>query len=273
MLKEKFHIAVPTAFNQDESLNIELTIGHIENLYKKGVRSVLVCGSTGEQHSLSLEEKLLLLQAVNKTRLIDEMEIIFGVSSIRERDAVKLAEEISKTKIKAILLGFSPYILPAQDEALSYAKKIIEKAKKNVIIYNNPRRTGFDLSVQNAAELLKENSVIGLKEAGDPEKISHLKELVGDRELLFYAGGEVGLEEKIRLGFNCLSSILGNIDPIFIKDYYELLCSNVPVPEIKKEKMRKLVGEIFLDRPLVKIKKSLNSERNSIGICRKPLGN
>lgn len=33
MLAEKVHIAVPTAFDVDESLNVQGTISHIRNLY------------------------------------------------------------------------------------------------------------------------------------------------------------------------------------------------------------------------------------------------
>ena len=46
MLTEKIHIAVPTAFFEDESLNIQGTINHIRDLYKQGVSSVLVSGTT-----------------------------------------------------------------------------------------------------------------------------------------------------------------------------------------------------------------------------------
>ncbi|MEK3884604.1 hypothetical protein [Paenibacillus sp. PL2-23] len=50
MLKENIHIAVPTAFHNDESLNAEATLAHIRDLRGRGIRSVLICGSTGEQH-------------------------------------------------------------------------------------------------------------------------------------------------------------------------------------------------------------------------------
>jgi 4-hydroxy-tetrahydrodipicolinate synthase len=84
MLQETVHIAVPTGFFKDESLNIQGTIEHIRYLYNQGVKSVLVCGSTGEQHSLTLKEKIEILNhLVWEEELINRMEVIFGVSSIR----------------------------------------------------------------------------------------------------------------------------------------------------------------------------------------------
>lgn len=127
MLKESFHIAVPTAFLKNESINIQGTIDHIKYLYNKGIKSILVGGSTGEQHSLNLKEKLDLLNAVSiEEELINNMEILFGVSSIRQLEAMEFAKAISKTKIAGILLGYPPYILPTQEEALRYSEKIIE---------------------------------------------------------------------------------------------------------------------------------------------------
>jgi len=41
------HVAVPTAFDKDEKLNIDKTIGHIQELYSQGIRSVFICGTTG----------------------------------------------------------------------------------------------------------------------------------------------------------------------------------------------------------------------------------
>ncbi len=273
MLKEKFHIAVPTAFNEDESLNVNLTLAHIEKLYKNSIKSVMVCGSTGEQHSLSLNEKIELLNALENSYLINEMEIIFGVSSIREKEAIYLAKEISKTKISGILLGFPPYILPSQTEAIVYANNIIKAANKNVIIYNNPRRTGFDLTADSIKDLLKNELIVGLKEAGNSEKVSQLKKEIKNEDFYFYAGGEVGLPEKMKLGFNSLSSMTGNIEPILIKNYFNSLCENLLIQDNDLKKVEILIEEVFQENPIVKIKSILNKNKNTIGICRKPLGN
>lgn len=273
MITERFHIAVPTAFNEDESLNINLTLTHIENLYKNSIKSVMVCGSTGEQHSLSLDEKIELLNALENSYLIDEMEIIFGVSSIREKEAVYLAEKISKTKISGILLGFSPYILPSQHEAIIYANNIIEKANKDVIIYNNPGRTGFDLTTDSIKELLKNRLIVGLKEAGNPQKINQLKKEMKNNNFYFYAGGEVNLAEKIKLGFNSLSSMCGNIEPILVRNYFNSLYENSSTQDNDLKKVKILIEEVFKTSPISKIKHILNKNKNTIGVCRKPLGN
>lgn len=56
-LNHSLHVAVPTPFDHAERLDTKRTIAHILQLQKQGIKSVLVCGSTGEQHSLTLTEK------------------------------------------------------------------------------------------------------------------------------------------------------------------------------------------------------------------------
>lgn len=272
MLKESFHIAVPTAFLKDESLNIKGTIDHIKYLYNKGIKSVLVGGSTGEQHSLNLKEKLDLLKAVSiEEELINNMEILFGVSSIRQLEAMEFAKAISKTKIAGILLGYPPYILPTQEEAWRYSEKIIELTNKPTIIYNNPRRTGFDLSIENIIILSKNENVIGIKEAGLKDKIIKLKDQIKN-DFYYYAGGEIDLEEKVQMGFNRVSSIAGNIYPDAIKNWFIKLLTNQPLTDQEKIEISSIIEQIYTGSALVNLKEGINEKGIDIGICRSPLG-
>ena len=273
MLKEGFHIAVPTAFSQDESLNVQGTIEHIRYLFNQGVKSVLVCGSTGEQHSLNLKEKLTLLKAVSKEEdLITNMEILFGVSSIRQVEAVELAQAVRETKIAGILLGYPPYLLPSQEDALRYSEKIIEASSKPTIIYNNPKRTGFDLSVESVIQLSKMEKVIGIKEAGDKARVKQLKEYVKD-DFHYYAGGEIDLEDKVKQGYNRLSSITGNLYPTEIKNWFFYLLEGHQSLKNESEEINVLIDKVFIGSPLVNLKKGINEKGIEMGICRSPIGN
>lgn len=273
MLKEKMHVAVPTAFGLHEVLEMPKTINHIKLLYDKGVKSVLVGGTTGEQHSLSLEEKLDILEAIEKeSELTKDMEIIMGVSSIRQKDAEKLATKINGSSISAIMLGYPPYIIPSQEEALSYSERIIKLAGKPAILYNNPKRTGFDLSAESIITLSGNELVIGIKDPGDRDKMEILtKEIKGD--FLFYAGGEIGLEDKISWGYNRLSSIAGNLYPEEVKSWFEKLILNDSVPEEDAIVLEEIRNEIFQGNAIFNIKKTLADNYDEAWLCRSPIGN
>lgn len=270
-LKSPYHIAVPTAFHEDEELNVKATLDHIVYLQTIGIPSVLVCGSTGEQHSLTLEEKILLLDGIdNDERIKHDMEVIFGIASIRQKEAVNLAKVANNsTKIASILVGFSPYILPTQLEAIRYVEAISHVCDKPIIIYNNPKRTGFNLELSSLLKLIKICNIIGLKEAGDEKRVPKFKSKLPNG-FLFYAGGEQRLKEKVALGFNRLSSIAGNLYPLEIEKWFDILCKGNYQDFYLESEMRK----IFESSTLVYLKDQITKKENiQMGITRSPLGN
>ncbi|SDK95739.1 dihydrodipicolinate synthase family protein [Lacicoccus qingdaonensis] len=273
MLKEKMHVAVTTAFNEDESLDTVKTVQHIKRLYSKGVKSVLISGTTGEQHSMSLEEKIALLDAINvEEDLIGKMEIIMGVSSVRQKEAEKLAKEISESNISGIMLGFPPYIQPTQKEAIQYSERIIELSNKPVILYNNPGRTGFDLSSDSIIYLSKSDSVIGIKDPGDQKKVVYLKKEI-KKDFQFYAGGENDLEKKVSWGYNRLSSIAGNIYPDEVKEWFDKLLNKDTGSDAGVEVWDNIKYHIYEGNPILNIKNILSEEYDETWLCRSPIGN
>lgn len=273
-LVNEYHIAVPTAFYDNEDLNTEATLQHIRNLYDQGVKSVMVCGTTGEQHSLTLAEKLQLLKSIDAaTFLPDDLEIIFGVASIRQKEALQLAEKVNASaKINGVLLGFSPYILPSQKEARLYVEAIAKVIEKPIILYNNPRRTGFNLELDTFAELIRLPNIIGIKDAGDSARIPELIS-VADKKIYVYAGGEIDLDKKIALGANRLSSMAGNLYPSEVEAYFTDLLRG-RADKIKNAGIEEKIHNVFSDNPIIYIKNEITKHTQiDMGIARSPLGN
>ena len=273
MLIEKVHIAVPTAFREDESLDVEGTIRHIRDLYQQGVTSVLVSGTTGEQHSMNLQEKLKLIHRLEQeTELMNQMEIIFGVSSIRLKEAEKLAETIRHTNISGIMLGFPPYVIPTQEEALVYSKRLLSLANKPTILYNNPKRTGFDVSESSVIQLSAIDLVVGIKDAGTKEKVERIKKGIQRNDFYFYAGGEVDVEEKVAIGYDRLSSIAGNIAPVEVSQWFQKLLQKQTISKLESEKIENIRNQVYQGNAIVNVKKTINHKGIPIGICRSPIG-
>jgi 4-hydroxy-tetrahydrodipicolinate synthase len=266
MITQNFHVAVPTVFYDDEEINILGTINHIKSLYNKGVKSVLVCGTTGEQHSLKTDEKIALIKAINNNPIVKNIEIIFGVASVRQKDAEKLAKVIEATNISGIMLGYPPYILPSQQEAIKYTESIIKRVSKPIILYNNPGRTGFNLSVESIINLSKYNNIIGVKDPGNENEVAILKNEI-KKNFYYYAGGEINLESKLMSGYNRLSSIAGNIYPKDVNDWFESILGKNNEIDSKSLNIKQ-IKELYNGNVILNIKKQI-----SLGVTRKPLGN
>lgn len=205
--------------------------------------------------------------------IISNMEIIFGVSSIRQKEAEELAENIRHTQLSGIMLGFSPYIIPSQEEALVYSKRIIHLSNKPTILYNNPKRTGFDLSAKSTIQLSNLDLVVGIKDAGNKEKVEQIKNGMDKNDLYFYAGGEVGLEEKVSYGYDRLSSIAGNVSPIVMSQWFQKLLMNQKVSKQESKKIENMMEQVYQGNAIVNLKKDINRKGIPMGICRSPIGN
>lgn len=108
-----FHIALPTPFREDESLKVEGFEPIVEYLKENGIGSLLISGSTGEQHSLSIEERLDIIDYFNQRKFVN-VELIFGVAATRTRDAARLIQALEYSVFDAVMIGFPPYIRPTQ---------------------------------------------------------------------------------------------------------------------------------------------------------------
>lgn len=274
---KNFNIAVPTAFYWDESLNMAGTLAHIQHLIEQGLDSFLVCGSTGEQHSLSLSEKLEMVDTLEEWSGFGhphQGQIQFGVAAIRQTEAITLAKRVAESSvITGILLAFSPYIRPSQEEAYRYAIHIIEAADKPTILYNNPARTGFDLSADNIIALSKHPLVEGIKDPGDSAKMAVLKANI-QKPFHYLAGGESNLLPKFHWGYNGISSVLGNLFPQNVSAILEaVMAQDFLSAEKAYEKLLTLMAPLSQGTLLVEIKKQLNQQGIDMGICRSPLGN
>lgn len=263
---QPFHIAVPTAFHADLSLDCETTIAHMRHLYQQGVRAMLVCGSTGEQHSLSLDERLRLLDTLAQANLPADLTLLFGVAHPFERDAMRLAEAVEQNRVvSALLLAAPPYIRPTQAEFLAYVRHLLSQTSKPVVLYNNPARTGFDMALSTLLELSQIPQIIGVK---DPSDVVALKANLA-RDWLIFAGGEENLAEKIQAGFNGLSSIAGNVMPNEIQTWFTALLQNsaAKLPPASGQ----YLAEIYQDVPLLAIKRDIaKNEGISMQYHRRP---
>ncbi|WP_141501606.1 dihydrodipicolinate synthase family protein [Paenibacillus luteus] len=264
---KNFHIAIPTPFQENESLYLEGFEPIVHSLSEKQIDALLVSGSTGEQHSMSIEERLEIIDYFNQKQFLG-VEFIFGVASVRTRDAVKLIQALENSVFDIVMIGFPPYIKPTQQEAILYVDELLKHTTKDIILYNNPSRTGFDLSPEALHDLLnRHNNILGFKEAGD---VHRHKDTIFPNSFVRFAAGDLNLVSNISIdGCNGLSSMVGNVFPQQIKQTFDALLENRPV---NTEELDQMVATVTNGQTLVNIKKYYNQLGMGTGGCRSPLG-
>lgn len=195
-------IAIPTPY-QNGAVDLQ-SLGNIVNhVYDKGYARVLVLGSTGDQHMLSLEEKKQVIEYM--TSAFSNRQLMFGVSGNTTEHAKHLAHFIQQKDEKLpIMLSIPPYILPNDHEITEYVDTVLEDFRGDVLFYNNERRTGVDVSAYLINCLMKKwPSIKAVKEVGSNAHIDFVTPYI-------YTGFDAKMIEP---HFYNVTTVMGNILP------------------------------------------------------------
>lgn len=164
---------------------------------------ILVLGSTGDQHAISIENKLKIFEYINNVKT--DLKIIYGVSTTNTANTLKLIHYLNSLKADSIMLGIPPYILPNQLEIINYIETISKNTNASILLYNNYLRTGVNIDTDSINYLLKtQSNIIGIKEAGLNKDISKI-----DSKYI-YTGSDLNMINDI---FYDSTSVIGNILP------------------------------------------------------------
>jgi 1-pyrroline-4-hydroxy-2-carboxylate deaminase len=191
--------ALTTQFREDESIDIEATAAHLEKLIAAGIHGVILLGTVGENNSLEFEEKLTVLREM-KGVVQGRIPVLSGVAETLTARACRYAKEAEKIGIDGLM------VLPAMvykadgREAIAHFQRVAQASGLPIMIYNNPVSYGVDLTPEMFGGLVREKTVVAIKESSEKvPRISDLARMYGGRFLLF-AGVDDLVLESVMLG-------------------------------------------------------------------------
>jgi 4-hydroxy-tetrahydrodipicolinate synthase len=196
-------VALATLFDEAGEVDAKATAGHAANLVERGIRAVVVAGSTGEAAALSSEERLALLAEVRKA-VGGGVPVVAGTGGPSARQAAALTREAREAGADAVL-ALCPHRVV---DPRPYYEAVAEAAGDlPALAYHFPQASPPGIPVDALAEL----PVQGMKDSsGDPERL--LAELeVFDGWLYVGAASVVLLASTL----GCPGAILAvaNVDP------------------------------------------------------------
>lgn len=151
----------------------------IEYQIDGGISALLCCGTTGENPTLTDEERRDVT-AFTVRAAAGRVPVIAGVGSNNTSRSCALARDAEAAGADA-LLAVTPYYNKATTEGLiAHFKEIASASSLPVMLYNVPSRTGVNITPGVAAKLAEDPRICGIKEAsgnmGDICRISALTE-------------------------------------------------------------------------------------------------
>ena len=157
-----------------------------------GSDGLVVCGTTGENPSMSKEDKLALFTAIAK-ECGHKGSIIANVGSNDTKSSVEFVKEVSKIDgIDGLLVVVPYYNKPNQQGQYLHFKAIAEATTLPIMVYNVPSRVGTGIFPTTLAQLHNEYPhVCAIKEAsGNLMIASEIKRLMPGEDFMVYSGDD-----------------------------------------------------------------------------------
>ncbi len=160
--------AAPTPFTPDGALDLDAWRELLDLYVGQGVHGVLVNGTTGEWFSQTPAERAELARAAVDA-VAGRVPVVVGVGAFTARESAALAVEVAAAGADGVLTTPPPYVHPADDEIVAYYRYVAGATDLPLMVYNWPRGTAVDMSVDLLERLCELDAVVAVKESSGDE--------------------------------------------------------------------------------------------------------
>jgi len=210
-----------TPFEQNEELDHKVLKNIVDHLINEGVHGLFPLGSTGEGYALSFDQKKAILETVLETTN-QRVPVYAGTGAITTKDSIKLTQMATEVGVDAISVITPYFISPNEEELYHHFKLISSSTDLPVILYNNPGRTGIDLSVNLIVRLSQIDNIVGIKDtSGDMTKAAEIIRCTKD-DFSVLAGRDTLIYGFLAYGGKGAVAATSNIVPRLVVAIYEL---------------------------------------------------
>jgi len=186
--------AITTKFHADERIDAAGTAKHIDFLIRNGIHGLVTCGSLGEASTMTLEEKLEVVEIAVEAAA-GRIPVLANVSETSTREALRYIEGANKRGVNGFMVMPSVIYVADSREAMANVREMAKVAQQPLMIYNNPVAYRVDLTPADMVELADCEYIVAVKEStGDIRRVSDLRNAVGDRYQIFMGVDDLAFE-------------------------------------------------------------------------------
>ena len=262
--------AIVTPFSQ-RGLDYERLEKQLQAQMEGGVSAVVVCGTTGENATLSQDEhNELVRKTVNLCR--GKLKVIVGVGGNNTEQALRKAENAAAIGADGILMVTPYYNKTSQKGLVEHFSYVADRAEIPMILYNVPSRTGIGIQAETYRILAEHPNINGVKEAsGDFSLIARTRSLCGDA-LHIWSGNDDNTVPMMALGGLGVISVASNIVPAVVSS----LCALCLSGDFKGAtelycKYASLFSALFIETNPMPVKAAMELLQTDSGRVRLPL--
>jgi len=262
--------AISTPFDEN-GVNLKEFEKLIEFQIQNKVDSIIVCGTTGEASTMTLEEKISTIKCAVKTSN-GRVPIIAGTGGNNTKEVIKFSQTVEKLGVDGFLVVTPYYNKCTQNGLILHYTEIANSVSLPIILYNVPSRTGVNIEPQTCLELSKIENIVAIKEAsGNLSQVAEISHLCGDN-LNIYSGNDDQILPVLSVGGIGVISVLSNVIPKYTHDMiYNFFDGNIDISTKMQLEVIPLIKALFSEVNPIPVKSALNILGFNYGIPRLPL--
>lgn len=155
--------AMVTPFDEHGEVDVDAAVALATWLVEQGNEGLVVCGTTGESPTLSIDEKLALFETVARAVTVP---VVAGTTGANTRLDIGLTSEAGKLGVAGILAVCPYYNRPSQAGIEAHFRAIAASTDLPVVLYDIPVRTGRKIDGGTIVRLAQDvPNVLALKDA------------------------------------------------------------------------------------------------------------
>ena len=197
----------------DEAAFIKL----IERLVASSVDSIGALGSTGNYAYLTMTERKRISQLA--VQHAQDIPVIIGISALRSRDVLTLAEDAQNAGASAVLLAPMSYQKLSADEVYNLYESVNQNLSVPLCVYDNPGTTHFEFTDELHARIATLDKVQSIKIPGVPTDPDAARARVQGLRTMIPANVSIGVSGDafgatgLNAGCDLWYSVIGGLFP------------------------------------------------------------
>ncbi|WP_254275715.1 dihydrodipicolinate synthase family protein [Halomonas sp. 3H] len=189
----------------------------VERLVAADVDSIGALGSTGNYAYLSPAERGRIARLA--VAHAGDVPVIVGISALRTRDVLALAEDAQAAGASAVLLAPMSYQPLADEEVFGLFEAVTARLSVPLCVYDNPGTTRFQFSDELHGRIAALPGVASIKIPGVPdepaaarERVARLRALIPP-EVTIGVSGDAFAATGLNAGCDAWYSVIGGLFP------------------------------------------------------------
>lgn len=262
--------AIITPFNEN-GVNFDEFKKLIEFQISEGTDALIVCGTTGEASTMTLEERKKTIEFAVKIAN-KRIPIIAGTGANCTQNAIDFTKWAESAGVDGCLVVTPYYNKTTQAGLIAHYKAIADSTLLPIIVYSVPSRTGVNITPETCFELSKIPNIVAIKEAsGNLSQIAEIKALCREN-LHVYSGNDDQIIPILSLGGIGVISVLSNIAPKYTHEMvYNYFEGNFEKAVDMQLDSIPLIKALFSEVNPIPVKAALNMIGYNVGTPRLPL--